>query len=368
MSDGHALGAGSQAARAAIVSLCASGLGEREIFAQVAARLRRVVPYATAGWLSTDPATMLYTDAIVEDVEGDAHLRFFENELVTPDFAKFADIVRGDRRVAVLSQATSGELERSARHRTIHRDLGLRGELRAVFATGGACWGVACLSRREDEPDFSHDEAAFVASLCEHVAHGLRAAMLLRAVDEAPADEAPGMIVLDADGGIHSLSDSARHWLSELPGEACLELPSAVHAVAMRARAASDGAERGVPRARLRTRSGRWLAVHGSCLRDARGAPAKTAIVIEPARRADVAPIHVEAYELTPREQQVTQMLAQGLAVDEIAQALWLSRHTVRDHTKAIFAKVGVGSRPELTAKLFAEQFLPDLEHKASRA
>ena len=40
------------------------------------------------------------------------------------------------------------------------------------------------------------------------------------------------------------------------------------------------------------------------------------------------------------------------------------ARHTVRDHVKAIFSKVGVTSRPELTAKLFAEQFLPELESK----
>jgi DNA-binding CsgD family transcriptional regulator len=33
-----------------------------------------------------------------------------------------------------------------------------------------------------------------------------------------------------------------------------------------------------------------------------------------------------------------------------------ISRHTVRDHFKAIFAKLGVASRPELTAR-----FLPDL-------
>jgi DNA-binding CsgD family transcriptional regulator len=51
-----------------------------------------------------------------------------------------------------------------------------------------------------------------------------------------------------------------------------------------------------------------------------------------------------------------------GLAIDEIAAALWLSRHTVRDHVKAIFGKVGVASRPELTATLFAEHFLPALD------
>ena len=368
MAERQPLAVRGQNAREAIIRACASGLDARELFAGVAARLRPVVPYAAAGWLSTDPATMLYTDAVVEDVEGDMHLQLFENELVTPDFAKFTDIVRRPEPVAVLSRATRGQPENSPRHRTIHRSLGFSGELRAVFATGDACWGVACMTRREGDPDFSAEEASFVASLCEHVANGLRTAVLLHSFDEAPADTAPGMIVLAADGTICTVSDAAQHWLSELPVDSQLELPSAIHAVSLRARAASNGEDRGVPRARLRTRTGQWLLVHGACLRDARGASDQTAIMIEPARRAEIAPIMVEAYGLTAREQQVTQLLTRGLAIDEIAQALWLSRHTVRDHTKAIFTKVSVTSRPELTAKLFAEQFLPQLEKDAASA
>jgi DNA-binding CsgD family transcriptional regulator len=78
--------------------------------------------------------------------------------------------------------------------------------------------------------------------------------------------------------------------------------------------------------------------------------------MIEPARRAELAPIVVELFGLTDRERQVTELLVRGLATDEIAQSLWLSRHTVRDHVKTIFAKLDVASRPELTAKLLAEQ------------
>jgi DNA-binding NarL/FixJ family response regulator len=42
--------------------------------------------------------------------------------------------------------------------------------------------------------------------------------------------------------------------------------------------------------------------------------------------------------------------------------------HTVRDHVKSIFTKLDVSSRPELTAKLFAEQFLPSLEAGAAQS
>jgi DNA-binding NarL/FixJ family response regulator len=365
MTDHGPLGLRGDLARDAILRACASGLHERELFEQISTRLRPVVPYAAAGWLSTDPATLLYTDAVVEGVDSNLHLQFFENELVAPDFAKFADILRQPQPVAILAQATHGKPELSARHRTIHRPLGFSGELRAVFATGGACWGVTCLTRREGDADFTREEAAFVASVCEHIAGGLRTALLLRAVDEAPADQAPGMILLGPNDEVASISDAAQLLLEELPQEE-LVLPSAVHAVSYRARAAAAGNDQGVPRARLRTRTGRWLLLHGACLRDRDGAAQQTAIMIEPARRAEIASIIVELYELSAREQQVTQLLVRGLTIDEIAQSLWLSRHTVRDHVKAIFSKVGVTSRPELTAKLFAEQFLPELESKQS--
>jgi DNA-binding NarL/FixJ family response regulator len=85
------------------------------------------------------------------------------------------------------------------------------------------------------------------------------------------------------------------------------------------------------------------------------------AVVVEPAKSAQIAPIIVEAYCLTPREQQITQAVARGLSNPEIAAGLHLSTHTVRDHLKAVFGKVGVGSRGELVAKLFAEHYRPSL-------
>lgn len=62
-----------------------------------------------------------------------------------------------------------------------------------------------------------------------------------------------------------------------------------------------------------------------------------------------------DAYDLTEREQAVTRLIARGAATAEIAAALHLSAHTVRDHVKAIFAKTGVSSRGELVATLYTE-------------
>ena len=57
--------------------------------------------------------------------------------------------------------------------------------------------------------------------------------------------------------------------------------------------------------------------------------------------------------ELTPREVQVLQQLARGLANKEIADVLRITEYTVKDHLKSILAKLRVTDRTEaVTAAL----------------
>jgi DNA-binding NarL/FixJ family response regulator len=51
--------------------------------------------------------------------------------------------------------------------------------------------------------------------------------------------------------------------------------------------------------------------------------------------------------ELTARESEVLQLLAQGLANKQIALALGISEHTVKFHISSIYAKLGVTNRTE---------------------
>jgi DNA-binding NarL/FixJ family response regulator len=119
----------------------------------------------------------------------------------------------------------------------------------------------------------------------------------------------------------------------------------------------------------VRTRSGVWLLIHASCLHSADGTGADVAVVIEPAKASEVATLIVVAYELTPREVDVTRALARGLSTSEIARELHLSRYTVQDHLKAVYEKTGVSSRGELVAKMFADHYhdgLADAMHNAA--
>ena len=90
--------------------------------------------------------------------------------------------------------------------------------------------------------------------------------------------------------------------------------------------------------------------------------------MIEPAPAATLAPRIAEAYELAPRELEVTQQLARGRSTAEIATDLCLSPHTVRDYVKRVLQKVGASSRGELVATLFATRALPPLQLAAHPA
>jgi DNA-binding NarL/FixJ family response regulator len=85
-------------------------------------------------------------------------------------------------------------------------------------------------------------------------------------------------------------------------------------------------------------------------------------VVITPAHGSDLVPLLALGYRLTQREQQVLRFLARGMTTGEITDRLGISSHTVRDHIKALFGKVGVRSRAELVARIFAEHYFDRLE------
>jgi DNA-binding CsgD family transcriptional regulator len=113
-------------------------------------------------------------------------------------------------------------------------------------------------------------------------------------------------------------------------------------------------------RSRVRTRSGSWLLLYGTRL--AGGADARTAVIIQPATPAAVAPLVTLAYGLSERESQVTRLCMEGLSTKQMANTLALSPHTVQDHLKSIFAKTGVRSRSELVGQIFLEHYVPRWE------
>jgi DNA-binding CsgD family transcriptional regulator len=321
--------------------------------------LADAAPYDGCCWFTLDPATFLPTCHIAENSIRDEDVHALaRNEYEEEDVNKFSELARR-RAAGILSVATRGQRERSNRYSNILRPNGFEDELRAAFVEEGAAWGGAALYRHPDSPDFEESEAGSVASVGPYIAEGLRRAILISAVSNDPTPEAPGLILLEEDGVV-DMTTPAESWLGDLaasPAQDARELPDIIYAVASTARRLGRGEAGGeLALARVRTASGRWLVLHGSLLDEGRAA-----VILEPARPPEVAPLIIDAYGLSERERDVTQLVLQGLSTDEIARSLFLSPYTVQDHLKAIFDKVGVRSRRALVARVFFEHYAPRL-------
>jgi DNA-binding CsgD family transcriptional regulator len=344
----------------AIARIADDGLSAQALIEQVAERVERVVPSDGYFLAATDPETTLSIGmGIVSDLPADQCRPTWEYEFLVPDFLKFADIARSGRAVADIHDATGGRPERSPRFREYSASAGYHAEVRLAFTVGDAAWGIGQLNRAGAGARFSETEKAWLERAAPLIAHGLRRA-LLSPPQATPALRAAGIVLLDREGGVVSATREAVEWLGELDpallasGGSDLPLPFHAGALAATMRAARAGGEPAL-RARMRTRRGVWLLMHGAPLEGTD----QLALVIEPAKAADVAPLIVDAYGLTSRELDVTRAIARGQGTAEIAAQLHLSAHTVRDHVKVVFEKVGVSSRGELVHRLFAEHYAP---------
>jgi DNA-binding CsgD family transcriptional regulator len=343
-----------------LVRLAHRGADVRDFALGAGRILARAVPFEGVCVITTDPDTMVPTGSPVENgPPATTYPRAKEIEFHGNDFIALRSLARSECHAATLSQATGGDLDRSARYREILRPHGFGDELRAVLVDDQATWGALALLRASDCEPFSVADAALVAAVTPQLAEGLRRALLRDRAATGPADGADevGVAVLAPDGSIAFTDEVAASWIEELGGNG--SVPSVVSAVAIQARTVAAGltCDGRIARARVRAASGRWLVVRGSALGDEPAAP--VAVTIEPARPHELAPLVAHAFRLTEREREVTQYVARGLPTDAIAERMFLSSWTVQDHLKAIFEKVGVGTRGELVARMFFQQRTP---------
>ncbi|HEY7431810.1 MAG TPA: helix-turn-helix transcriptional regulator [Streptosporangiaceae bacterium] len=353
------------AARKDIVRLAHTGLDSVALRRAVAGRLRRVVPAESYGFATLDPATMLLTGSVRENIPDPTVALLARNEYAEADYNKVTDLARRAVPVARLAAATRGELNRSRRYRDILAPEGWRDEIRALFATGGHGWGFICMHRERTSPDFTAVEARFLAALTSHIATGLRKSLLIGlAAADTDDDLGPGVLEVTGQLELIKLNSAARHWLADAGGgDPATQggLPHAVHAVVAQLRAVeSNPLSAAAPRLRVRGRSGRWLTVHASRLQGG-GQEGSIAVIVEPSSPAEVAILIGHGHGLSSREAEVCRLTARGLSTEEMARALSISANTVQDHLKSIFSKTGARNRRELVSRIFMDEYAPRL-------
>lgn len=351
--------------RARLETIACAGDDSFEFRAQALSELREVIPHDYGMVWTTDPATGFFTSAMPNSTVDDPDMVYcrmsHRNEFVEPDFNKFRVLAR---RPGHVGPAQSGNWRRPRPQRPLPHDAATAWlQTRASGRFGGwfVCWGAAMLWRAADSPDFTEQDQTTAAQLGPTLASGLRVALIAGADKTGWTSDGPGLILLDDQYAIRSITPSAQRWLGELKTSP-LGLPEPVLAVAASLASDPPGSAPAwlSPWARVRGRSGRWIMIHGSRTQDAGGGEASTAIIIEEAKATEIAPIIVSAYRLSERETEVTRLILHGLSTKEIAAEMYLSAYTVQDYLKSIFDKVGVRSRRQLAARLYEEHYWPN--------
>jgi DNA-binding CsgD family transcriptional regulator len=227
------------------------------------------------------------------------------------------------------------------------------------------------LIRESGSPDFKPREASLLRRIAPHLGNGLKmAALRVQIPVEEGATDVPGVLTLDYRGRVVQHTPEAERWLRDLehlrPGwRERGDLPRAVLMVVLSLRRALSPErardEASVPTLRARARSGRWLTLYGSMTEATPERRAETVIIIEPTKPEELLPFSMSAYGLSPREEELVELVVRGLSTTRISRTLFISEHTVQNHLRSVFEKVGVRSRGELVKRLFFDNLYPTL-------
>ncbi|HEX4752624.1 MAG TPA: LuxR C-terminal-related transcriptional regulator [Solirubrobacterales bacterium] len=357
-----------------IAVLGTRGLSRQDYFAELAPRLRRTIGSDASCWHTLDPQTRLLTsDEPRELVEAGVYTAetvaaagevLVRSEYLEKDRNTFAELASRRVPVGILAQATRGNPERSVRYRELLEPSGIPHELRAAFVRRGRVWGAVHIARREASGAFTQRDADVLAQVVPTIAEGIRGSLRFDAARRVGGAEAPGLVVLDGAGEVDLITPPALPLLTAIGAEGLEpengELPSGVIALAAFVRNHESATAQGSNVVTVPGRDG-LVTLHAS-KPDAGGE--RVAIVIEAASGPRAATVRLEAHGATVREREVATLIARGLTNAEIAGALVLSPHTVADHAKSLFEKMGVASRQELVARVFLDEYLPDVIQK----
>ncbi len=295
-------------------------------------------------WAAIDPETLVISTM----VSGDNRIpRQYEPRLAEAEYSvgepnSFAALSISGRTTARLSELPPSSRRHSSRLHDVWRPLGLDQEVRVLFTADGVCWGGAGMVRAGE--DFTDRETEFLAAVAPAVGAATRLAV--RAETARGQAAARPAIVVVSDGRVRASTPAAGEWQDRLDEIAPGRFAVMMNLMAVGARSSATGELRG----RLRDARGGWAYLTASPL--VGGDADEVAVVLEPATGEHLVGLLLTAYGLTPREREVCREVLAGLSTADMARRLAISAHTVQDHLKSVFTKVGVRSRGELVARL----------------
>jgi DNA-binding CsgD family transcriptional regulator len=319
---------------------------------RVGARLRGV-PQHSVGfdrwcWPLADPETLVPSSGLAEHNYGPQVPRSLQLEYSTDVFAAKWLLARRTKPAASLVAETHGDVARSARWDEVLRPAGIGDVAIVACRDAQGCWGWIELYRDNGDRNFDEHELALLESVGPAIGSALRRHAMPRRA-ETQAAMPPGTLVLDRDLRPVSWTTGARAWVDALPSAHLFAswgmLPSVVYPTAVLARSNRDAV-----RALVQAFDGRWVTIEAAALEGER--EGEVAVNLRAATANETFELLCRVYALSQREREIVSLLVAGLDTRAIAERLFISTHTVQDHLKSVFAKVGIHSRRELLATL----------------
>lgn len=332
---------------ARVRALCHAGLDEETFRARLGDRLREALGAEASCVMDLDPLLSFPVHA-VEHGWPAASREPLASVLMTSPAADPHGLVRARRGAVRAEQLAAGALADDPYFREHILAFGYRHEVQVPCLSLRRGYAFLCFTRSAARGAFDDRQLRVLDAVAPHVGAATHAAAMRRGA-AGPASRV-GVITLDAAGRVELANAEGERWmrLSTSPGRQYLLALRAFTSLV--GRLASDD-PRAVPELLLADpATGAPTVLRGERRVGADGSP-RTVVMIQGVRLADHPPALV-ALGLTPREADVAVAIARGLAAKEVAAALACSLHTVNDHTKRVYDKLGVTSRVALALRL----------------
>lgn len=341
-------------ARRQFATALQSALTMREITEAFLRTAQRVIPARGLGLyrLCAESGTVLEVDA---NVAAPDFLAEYEDYGRTDD--PVLDFVVENRLPIDSSRVVTAERWAASGARSALGVAGYEHSLEAPIVVSGVLFGTINFARTAAEPAFDDVDLASARVVSENLSLALergvrfehtcaRSAVLEKALDRVPQ----ALVVTDLESRVlfrnraaRNAQDMADGLVYPAPGNAIAAcINEAMAEFRVHGKRAHTRSLRSVDR-QLIARSYRLSGQHDAAV-----------TLFFPCAERD-GPQKMPAWNvLTPREHEIAELVGRGLTSRQVAEHVFISEHTVKQHLKRIFAKTDVRNRAELVQLIWA--------------
>lgn len=349
--------------------LCSLGLGGEAIMPALVDALHKLIPWHVAAFFWVDPQGRIlniFDGGAVDRKILSIYASEFSKHARTAYGCGFANAVRTMAGVQELPDWGNGFFSTDF-YNLIWRSFGAHQAIQAIIREGSKpARGALVLYRTAQGKTFSADEKRLLENLIPYIAHALEQPRMPTNPVLEPTDDR-GLVILDQSGKLRYRCPAAQRLLTQIGYPTIGHLTSERDEVGTPARqilaglaqrlvAIFNGHTAAPPVENADTPWGRfvlrayWLDASEEAVSGCIGVTIERhePFVVQMWRRTAGLP-------LSPTQQEVCLLLAQGMTRAEIARRLHIGESTAIDHVRKLYDKLGVSGRSEMLTLLRAQ-------------